>query len=160
MNKKIFIGSSTNAIKKAEALKKMIVEKSNGQIECTLWNEKSQFRLSHATIDSLIEIANDLDHNKGFAVLIFSPDDEITLNKGNTARERTEKVPRDNVVFELGLFLGKLGRDHVICVRPENIKMRILSDWEGMTDVLYKFQKNHLDRCMEEPASRIVDAVL
>jgi predicted nucleotide-binding protein len=40
--------------------------------------------------------------------------------------------PRQNVVFELGFFIGRLGREKtvVLCERPEEIE--ILSDYSGV----------------------------
>ena len=157
--RKIFIGSSTNGIKRAEVLKEHLVEKASEPIDCTVWNEKSLFKLSYATIDSLIRIAEDLKENKGYAVLLFTPDDEVTMNKCNSSKESIHLIPRDNVVFEMGLFLGVLGREHVICVRPGNVELRIFSDWKGMTDVLYKYQKNYIERCMSIPAQKIIDEI-
>ena len=69
-------------------------------------------------------------------------------------------APRDNVVFEMGLFMGTLGRNHVICVRPENVELRILSDWKGMTDALYKYQRNYLKKSMEKAAQDVLDKVI
>ena len=157
---KIFIGSSTNGLSRAKALKENIETKSDGKIECTVWNEKRLFKLSYATIDSLINIADDLKNNNGYAILLFTPDDEVTLNKGKTGKESIHMCPRDNVVFEMGLFMGSLGRDHVICVRPENKDLRILSDWKGMTDALYKYQTRNIKKSMNRPAEEIVDAVV
>lgn len=156
----IFIGSSTNGLSRAMALKEIIETKSGGKIECTVWNERSLFKLSYATIDSLIKIADDLKDKKGFAVLLFTPDDEVTMNKGKVGKESTYMCPRDNVVFEMGFFMGRLGRDNVICVRPENVDLRILSDWKGMTDSLYRYQRSHIMKSMNRSAEEIIDTVM
>ena len=39
-----------------------------------------------------------------FAVMILSPDDMTE------SRDQSYASPRDNVLFELGLFMGRLGR--------------------------------------------------
>jgi predicted nucleotide-binding protein len=45
-----------------------------------------------------------------FAILVLTPDD-LTQSRG-----KQQPSPRDNVVFELGLFIGALGRDRVFMV--------------------------------------------
>ena len=58
-------------------------------------------RLSETFIEGLEREIDESD----FAVLIFSGDDELV------SRRWRRKAPRDNVVFESGLFMGALGRD-------------------------------------------------
>lgn len=52
-------------------------------------------------IDNLIDVAQEND----FAILVASPDDTTT------SRGSTSPAVRDNVILELGLFIGVLGRD-------------------------------------------------
>ena len=49
-----------------------------------------------------------------FAVLVITRDDT------RTSRGREREVPRDNVVFELGLFMGKLGRRRAFAICDQN----------------------------------------
>ena len=59
--------------------------------------------------------------------------------------QRGHWVPRDNVVFEAGLFTGNLGRERVFYIVPENrTDARILSDLDGVT--FSKFNENHGDK--------------
>jgi len=64
----------------------------------------------------------------GFAVVLLTPDDE-GCEKGGTARPRA----RQNVVLELGYFLGRLGRTHVCALKRGDIE--IPSDFEGVVYV-------------------------
>jgi predicted nucleotide-binding protein len=68
----------------------------------------------------------------GFAVILLSPDDEGRLLKGSI-----EPGPRarQNVVLELGYFIGKLGRNRTLAIYRETINYELPSDYHG---VLYK----------------------
>ena len=45
--------------------------------------------------------------------------------------------PRDNVVFELGLFMGRLGRRRTILMKPKNTVIKLPSDLVGVTTIDY-----------------------
>jgi predicted nucleotide-binding protein len=62
----------------------------------------------------------------GFAIILYSPDDEMLEGK---------KRARQNVVFEHGFFLGKLGRDKVVGLVKDSEIIELPSDLQG---VLYK----------------------
>lgn len=63
----------------------------------------------------------------GFAVVLLTPDDEGCV-KGGTPEPRA----RQNVLLELGYFLGKLTRSRVCTLKVGDIE--IPSDWRGVVD--------------------------
>jgi len=66
--------------------------------------------------------------NVEFAVVVLTPDD-----KGGTAatgHEEQKYRARQNVIFELGFFVGKLGRNKVIALRASDVE--IPSDYSGV----------------------------
>jgi len=63
----------------------------------------------------------------GFAVVLLTPDDEGNV-KGGTPAPRV----RQNVLLELGYFLGKLGRARVCTLKVGDPE--IPSDWRGVID--------------------------
>ena len=67
----------------------------------------------------------------GFAVVLLTPDDE-GCKKGGTARPRA----RQNVILELGYFLGRLGRTHVCALKRGN-EIELPSDFEGVVYVAF-----------------------
>lgn len=71
--------------------------------------------------------------NVPFAVVLFSPDDMAYVDgsKPETARPRA----RQNVVLELGYFLGKLGRERVLVLFRQAPNFELPSDYSG---VLFK----------------------
>ena len=64
----------------------------------------------------------------GFAVVLLPPDDEGALQGGEeSGRHRA----RQNVIFELGFFIGRLGRERV-CALTKGSVMEIPSDYSGV----------------------------
>jgi predicted nucleotide-binding protein len=71
------------------------------------------------------------DHSDvGFAVVLLTPDDEGNL-KGTPPKGRA----RQNVLLELGYFLGKLTRRRVCVLVKEDVE--IPSDWAGVINEVY-----------------------
>jgi predicted nucleotide-binding protein len=93
MKPRIFIGSSGKAKKYAEAIHDSLTDLA----ECIVWTEGA-FGLSASTLDNLLKNLRDSD----FGAFIFAADDRLSTN-GDLLN-----VPRDNVVFEAGLFCGHL----------------------------------------------------
>jgi len=68
------------------------------------------------------------DHaNVGFAVVLMTPDD-VGARSGNESALKPRA--RQNVVMELGFFLGKLGRERVCALHKGNLE--IPSDYQGV----------------------------
>jgi len=65
--------------------------------------------------------------NVGFAIVILTPDDVgAPQNKANEQKPRA----RQNVIFELGYFVGKIGRNRVCALYKEDVDMP--SDYNGV----------------------------
>jgi len=79
-----------------------------------------------------------------FAIAIAQDDDLTTSRK-----ERTPS-PRDNVIFELGLFMGRLGRRRTILMKPKGVAIKLPSDLAGVTTIDYpeKLSEDSPDRDM------------
>lgn len=91
-----FIGSSVEGLGVAYAVQQNLVH----DVEATVWSQ-GVFELSETSIESLIKVLETSD----FGIFVFSPDDEVKM------RGATSASIRDNVLFEMGMFLGKLGRE-------------------------------------------------
>jgi hypothetical protein len=59
-------------------------------------------------------------------VFILAPDD-MTFSK-----DETKPAPRENVLFEHGLFMGVLGRERVFLVYDQAVGLKIPSDLAGI----------------------------
>lgn len=124
---KIFIGSSTDALPLAKKLASILLNYDHTPL---LWSDGDIFVASKTTIESLEYTLNIVDA----AIFVFNEDDK-TWYKDNLL-----SVVRDNVLFEYGLFSGKLSRNKVcICCSG---KPRIASDLAGIT---YIDMKNPYD---------------
>ncbi len=105
----LFVGSSREGIEVARAIQVALEDAA----EVTLWNQ-GFFGLSQGTLETLVNSVQRFD----FAVLVATPDDMVTR------REETALSPRDNVLFELGLFMGRLGRDRTFLVcDPRTVRL-------------------------------------
>ena len=67
----------------------------------------------------------DVYGNVGFAVVLLTPDDE-----GCARGERPSPRARQNVILELGYFIGRLGRDKVCALKKGDVE--IPSDFMGV----------------------------
>lgn len=53
------------------------------------------------------------------------------------SRKEQKSAPRDNVVFELGLFMGQLGRERTAIVTPRDIDLKMPSDLLGLNPLSF-----------------------
>ena len=120
---KIFIISSTEAL----AIARDIQSNLQHDALVRVWTDGVFFASGYA-LEALEEAVSDSD----FAIAIAQPDDTTA------ARGISNKTARDNVIFELGLFMGKLGRRRTILFQPEGQELKLPSDLQGLTAVTYK----------------------
>jgi predicted nucleotide-binding protein len=66
----------------------------------------------------------------GFAVVLLSPDDFVYFKDESPTKRKLR--PRQDVVFELGFLLGKLGKNNVLVVFRECANFEIPTDFEGI----------------------------
>jgi hypothetical protein len=123
---RIFIGSSTEGLDFARAIRDLLTRDA----ELTLWNE-GFFGLGNVFIDTLINSLPRFD----FAVLVLTPDDLVNSRNVETFG------PRDNLLFELGLFMGRLGRERTFMVHQGDIKMKIPTDLSGVTTAQFDWPR-------------------
>lgn len=123
MKPRVFIGSSVEGRKVAGATQRNL----DHTAEVTVWNQ-GIFELSSNTLDDLINSLDKFD----FAIFVFSPDDISHI------RDQKYQTVRDNVIFELGLFIGKLGKRRCFILMPRRIKdFRLPTDLLGVTPATY-----------------------
>lgn len=120
----VFIGSSSETLPVATAIHKNLMR---GRVEPRILSD-GVFQCSRATIEDLMTAANQSD----FAVLILGADD-VTTSRG-----KRRAAPRDNTIFELGLFMGALSRDRTYIVAPTPLDIKIPTDLFGVTLLTYQ----------------------
>jgi predicted nucleotide-binding protein len=95
--------------------------------EVVPWYLDSVWKHGDFILQVLLEQAPKYD----FAVIIFGQDDK-TISRGNEAY-----APRDNVIFEAGLFMAHLGHKRTFIVTPREQNLKILSDLAGLVLLSY-----------------------
>jgi tetratricopeptide (TPR) repeat protein len=101
-------------------------------VKVTVWNQ-GIFKVSEPTVDSILDRLGDMD----FGAFVFAPDDELLI------RGEESEATRDNVLFELGLFVGRLGRQRSFIFLPSDHRnLRVPSDLVGMTPALYESDRS------------------
>jgi predicted nucleotide-binding protein len=119
----IFIGS---AAERLDVAREIQLGFSHDKMLVSVWTD-GVFRASKTAIESLLAKVKASD----FAVLVVTPDDIVASWDIETP------APRDNVVFELGLFMGLLGRERTFVVKPRGIIIKMPSDLLGFTPLEY-----------------------
>jgi Predicted nucleotide-binding protein containing TIR-like domain len=135
---RVFIGSS----KEGEPELTFISESLKPHADVVPWTHPSIFRPPKFTLQALLEAARNFD----FAVFVFRADDL------QISRDAEQAVPRDNVVFEAGLFMSHLGIDRTFIVAPRQ-GVKILSDFSGLNLSSYDVPE---DRAMLKDAMTTV----
>lgn len=127
---RIFIASSVESLDVAEAVNVNL----DHEFEVTLW-KNGTFKLSSSVIDDLVEKSSFVD----FALFIFAPNDIATI------RSRSEHVVRDNVIFEMGLFVGAIGKSRSFILKPRDVEMHLPTDLLGVTPADYDARRSDSD---------------
>jgi predicted nucleotide-binding protein len=91
----MFIASSVKGLDIAYAVQ----EELEHDLECTVWSQ-GVFTPSAYPVDAIIK---ELDRSD-FGAFVFAPEDAVII------KDTWFKAVRDNVLFELGLFMGRRGR--------------------------------------------------
>jgi hypothetical protein len=132
---RVFIGSAREAIPYVNAIHSLL----NFHAEVTPWSAGA-FQTNNYPMEDL---ERQVDSND-FAVFVFSPDDIVNM------RGKTYLQPRDNTIFEMGLFWGKLRRQRVFYIIPDRVasevgdftveEFHIPSDLAGLTVNRYEIR--------------------
>lgn len=83
---------------------------------------------------TIIEKINDYS-DVSFAAVILSPDDIAYSEKEKSKDERYRA--RQNVIFEFGFFIGKLGRKNVFAIYKKDSNIELPSDYDGVIYIPY-----------------------
>lgn len=125
----LFVASSSEGRPVAEAVRGHLM---SADLDIYLWSDPGVFDLSDTAIESLENAIAMFD----FAVMVLSPDDIIT------SRGHRRSVPRDNLIFELGLFVGAIGRKRAFMLVPAQRDFKLPTDLAGVTVAYYRLRKD------------------
>lgn len=139
----MFIGSSVEGKRIAETIQVAL----EYEVDTTVWHQ-GVFGLSGGTLESLVSAVDDYD----FATLVLTADD--LLEK----RKVSGRGPRDNVLFELGLFMGALGRNRTFIVHSRTTPPMLPSDLAGVTPATFEDRPN-LEAALGPACTKIKRAI-
>ncbi len=124
-NIRVFIMSSTEALDIAREVQSNFAHDS---FSVVIWTD-GVFKASSYAIESLEKAVADSD----FAIAIAQPDD-LTNTRG-----QAKPVPRDNVIFELGFFIGRVGRKRTLLLEPRDKEVKLPTDLSGLMTIGYRY---------------------
>jgi hypothetical protein len=124
MKPRIFLGSSGQQEKLLQALTRGLQDIADVDPWTTVFNP------GVSTLERLVELTREVD----FAAFVFAQDDWTT--KGASPDPASGQAsPRDNVVFEAGLFGGALGIRRTFILHADGAKLP--TDLLGLTSIRY-----------------------
>lgn len=127
----VFVGSSVENLNLADAVQ----ENLDPHDACvTVWPQRG-VRIRSSDLESLHEAVRSHD----FGLFVFAPDDPIVL------RSRKVKSVRDNIIFELGLFMGALGHERTFLLAPRGVDLHLPIDLPGWNLAEYDPNPRHKD---------------
>jgi hypothetical protein len=147
MKPRVFIGSSVEKLDLAYATQEAL----EYEVESTVWSQ-GVFTLSRGTLASLIDELDESD----FGIFVLAPDDITIL------RDANKRTVRDNVIFELGLFIGRLGAERCFLIVPRGFDdLHLPTDLAGLTPATYdpSRQDGNLNAALGPACSRIRKAI-
>jgi hypothetical protein len=125
----VFIGSSTEQLATAHAL----AERLRAFANPTVW-DNAEFELNESIFDGLLKAAQVTD----YAVFVFDPDDVTRI------RNVDSRTVRDNVLFEFGLFIGRMGKGRTFWISARAGEgHHIPTDLIGITHLSFTRPKVH-----------------
>jgi predicted nucleotide-binding protein len=142
---RVFVGSSVESLRYAQAIQENL---DPFDADVKVWPQ-GVFELSSNGLDSLLEAVKSND----FGVFIFAADDVVII------KDQQHGAVRDNVIFELGLFMGGLGRDRAFVVTPIGVDLHLPTDLEGLNTAHYDPRRKDLPGAMGAACSKIRRAI-
>jgi predicted nucleotide-binding protein with TIR-like domain len=142
---RIFVGSSSEGLPVANKIQELLAD----EFSVVVWDQGTVFGLGDATLEALEAAV--LAYQSG--IFVFTADDRIEI------RGQILSVARDNVIFELGMFIGKLGRRRAFVVHPAQPEITLPSDLNGITTASYPPGERDLAVALAGPVNRIRAAV-
>jgi hypothetical protein len=136
-----FIGSSSEGLEVAKKLQTLLRD----SLEVEVWNEDTVFGLGAATLEALERAVSVYD----VGIFVFTPDDQLHT------RGVVKPVARDNVIFELGLFTGRLTRWRAFVVHPSKKTIELPTDLSGITTAPYDGNK-----CLDDALKPVCKSIL
>jgi hypothetical protein len=123
---RIFLGSSGKQVKLLQAVTRGLEDIAHVEPWTTVFDPGT------TTLGRLVELAHEVD----FAAFVFAKDDWTSAGEpASAAADSGQASPRDNVIFEAGLFGARLGMRRTFILHAKGAKLP--TDLLGLTCVRY-----------------------
>lgn len=123
----VFIGSSSNMLPIAREIQSGL---SYDNLIVKVWTD-GVFQPSGVVLDDLIREVQLAD----FGILVLGQDDKLI------SKDSESWVPRDNVIFEMGMLVSILGKSRTFLVKPKSKPLKIPSDLLGITPIEFNLDE-------------------
>lgn len=140
---RVFIGSSTEGLPVARQVKELFGD----DFECYLWTDE-MFKSNQGVLQTILEESGAFD----FGLMVMTKDDFVV------SRNEIFASPRDNILLEFGIFIGRAGDKRAFALMEDDPHMKMPSDLNGVE--IHRFSRSeecesHLRigrvvRCVEE----------
>lgn len=119
----LFLGCAKEALELAREIQSGL---DYDPVVVEIWTD-GIFNPSKTPIEDLTSLIGRID----FGAILLTPDDKIQ------SRNSDAFGPRDNVIFELGLIMGSIGRERTFMLVPRDIDIKLPSDLLGIRPIDY-----------------------
>ena len=154
---KIFIGGSKESETETNLIAKILTKLADDptyqsnryKFEITPWNKPGVWQNGISTHENLLRIVNEFD----FAVLLWVGDDKLDK------RGVEGLAPRDNLIYEAGLFIGRLSSRKTFILQNNAEKIHIPSDRFGVTTKRFTWDKSSTQGIPDEDLTTELETV-
>ena len=144
---RIFLGSSGKQAQLLEALTRGLEDIAHVEPWTAVFNPGT------TTLGRLLELTREVD----FAAFVFARDDWTGVGgTGSSAIESAQASPRDNVVFEAGLFGGVLGMHRTFILHAKGAKLP--SDLLGLSCVRYDATTTAAEKAINQTLRNAIES--
>lgn len=144
----MFVGSSSEREHLAVAVKEVLQE--GRLVVARYWRDVFREHAGATPIEILVHVIEEYD----FGLFLLAGDDVVTL------RGEATQAARDNLIFELGLFIGRLGRDRTFALIPDDLALRVPSDLAGIGLDYWVTRDDNPGSAVRSAATRIRDRIV
>jgi prolyl-tRNA editing enzyme YbaK/EbsC (Cys-tRNA(Pro) deacylase) len=135
---KVFVASSLEAKAEDKFVRGVLEENS---VDVITWRDI--FHVGEFSLDSLLNISQEI-HG---AIIISTPDDKVWYRGSELF------APRDNILFEMGLFIKALGAKQValvFCKDEKGLTPKIPTDISGLNVIFFEREKKAMNETQLE----------
>ena len=149
----VFVASSSEQLPVVKVICANLKAAKTVELTPDPW-DRDTFKSSATYIESLEDKLGTAE----YAIFVLTPDDAAKI------REQDYRIPRDNVLFEAGLFMGKLERKRCFLVHSANAHgkggPKLPSDLLGVKTLTYPENSDELKLAVESACNSIIQRII